>query len=167
MKFIGKVTLFDTVEAAFVSIGNGPFQTVHMVITDTATQKVLNVQNFVGLKTVLSAMSNTEVSRPPVTPETLKAEIDDVFVFNPPLTRKNHASCERIQQACRELAHVIAEEVPEGKEQVIAINNLLATALWSRQGITRRQVLVIASASPESAPADTEAAESTSPASPS
>lgn len=166
MKLIGKVPLFDTVEASFVSIGNGPFQTVHLVISDTASQKVLHIQNFVALKTVLSAM-NTEVSRPPVTPELIKDEINDVFVFNPPLSGQNLTSCQRVQNACRELAHVIAEEVPEGKEQTIAINNLLATALWARHGITRRQVVVIASASPEQLLEDSRAAESTSPASPS
>lgn len=166
MKLLGKVTLFETVEAYFLAIGEGTFETIHLVISDSKTEKVLHLENFVGLKSVLSAM-NTEVARPPITPETIKAEVNDVFIFNPPLSGNNLASCQRIQNACRDLALVIAEEVPEGKEQTIAINNLLATALWSRQGITRRQVAVISIASPEQIPAESGSSEPTSPASPS
>lgn len=164
MKVLGKITLFDNVEAAFLAIGEGVFESTHLVIHDTVTQKVLHIENFVGLKAVLSTMNN-EVSREPITPETIKAEIDDVFVFNSPLSSQNQASCERIQEACRTLAHAIAEEVPEGKDQTVAINNLLAAALWARHGITRRQVAVI-SASPVSLQEGSEVpSETTSPAS--
>ena len=91
---------------------------------------------------------NAQVSREPVSPEQIKQEIDDVFVFNPPLSIIHATSCQKIQDACKALAQVIADEVPEGKERVIAINNLLSTALFARHGITRRQVVVMSCAAP-------------------
>ncbi len=84
------------------------------------------------------------VTREPVSLEDTLQEIDDVFVFNPPQTHENLNKCLSIQNACKNLANVIARDVPEGKEQTIAINNLLATALWANHGILRRQVMVVA-----------------------
>jgi len=168
MKLIGKIPLSETVEASFLSIGEGAFESIHLVIADTKTEKIIHLENFFGLKMVLSNM-NTETARTPITPEDIKAEVNDVFVFNAPMSSQTLASCERIQNACRELALAIAEEVPEGKEQTIAINNLLATAIWARQGVTRRQVAVMAAMPlPEDQPGELPPpVASTSPASPS
>lgn len=113
---------------------------------------------------------NTEVYREPVNPNQLKQEIDDVFVFNRPMTQENAASCARVQNACKVLADIIVQEVPEGRERIVCVNNLLSTALFASHGITRRQVmLVAASPLPESPVADSPApaSDSTSPASPS
>jgi hypothetical protein len=109
-------------------------------------------------------MNNEIVTRKPVTPEQVKQEIDDVFVFNPPISAQHAASCDRIQKACKELAQAIAEEVPEGKEQTIAINNLLSTALFTRHGITRRQVVVVAMVTPDTPSPEQPQAESPAPA---
>jgi len=87
---------------------------------------------------------NAQVPREPFNPEQIKQEINDVFVFNPPLSAIHAATCKKIQNACKELAQLIADEVPEGKEQTMAINNLLAVALFARHGITRRQIVVMA-----------------------
>lgn len=116
-------------------------------------------------------MNEKEIpNRPPVSVEQTKQEINDVFVFSVPISAQHTASCERIQKACKALAQAIAEEVPEGKEQTIAINNLLSTALFARHGITRRQVVVVAVVSPDtpcSEPAPVESAPAASTCSPS
>jgi hypothetical protein len=87
-------------------------------------------------------MKDEQVNRDPVDPAAVALEIEEIFTFNPPLTPDQLTACQQIQDACKHLAHGIAKLVPEGKEQTIAINNLLATALWARHGITRRQVTV-------------------------
>lgn len=92
---------------------------------------------------------NTEVNREPVNLEKIKQEIDDVFIFKSPISNQHAESCQKIQNTCKALAQLIADEVPEGKEQTIAINNLLSAALFARHGITRRQVIMVAMAVPE------------------
>lgn len=87
-------------------------------------------------------MKDEQVNREPLDPAAIALEIEEVFTFNPPLTPDQLHACQQIQEACKHLAHGIAKLVPEGKEQTVAINNLLATALWARHGITRRQVTV-------------------------
>lgn len=89
-------------------------------------------------------MQNEQVDRPPLDLEALHQEIDDVFTFGIPITPQQNSACQQIQSACKILAHDVLRLVPEGKEQVIAINNLLAVALWSRHGITRRSIIVAA-----------------------
>lgn len=89
---------------------------------------------------------NTQIEREPLNPEKIRQEIEDTFVFNPPLSSSSAAACAKIQNACKELALLIAYEVPEGKEQTIAVNNLLSVALFARQGITRRQIAVVVTA---------------------
>lgn len=69
-------------------------------------------------------------------------EIDDHFVFNVPLTQEALDTCLKVQTECASLAHLVADATPEGKEQTIAINNILAVALWAVQAITRRQVII-------------------------
>jgi hypothetical protein len=98
-------------------------------------------------KSVLSDMkTDSEVIRQPVVLDDIRQEIDDVFVFNPPMSLAHQQSCEKIQTASKALAQVIAEEVPVGKEQTIAINNLLSAVLFARHGITKRQVMMMAAA---------------------
>lgn len=89
-------------------------------------------------------MKDEQVNREPLDPAAVLLEIEEVFTFNPPLTPEQVIACQQIQDACKHLAQGIAKLVPEGKEQTIAVNNLLATALWARHGITRRQVTVVA-----------------------
>jgi hypothetical protein len=87
---------------------------------------------------------NAEINREPINTEQAKQEIEDVFVFNAPSSVNTSFACQRIQNACKALAQAIAEEVPEGKERVVAINSLLSAALFARHGITRRQVVIVA-----------------------
>jgi hypothetical protein len=102
-------------------------------------------------------MKNEQVDRPPLDPEALRQEIEDVFTFGIPVTPEQHHACQQIQNACKTLAHGIMQLVPEGKEQTIAINNLLGVALWSRHGITRRSIIVAAGVPwEEAAPVATE-----------
>jgi hypothetical protein len=89
-------------------------------------------------------MKDEIVDRPPLNPEELTREIEEVFSFNPPLTVDQNHACQQIQNACKTLAHGILNLVPEGKEQTIAINQLLAAALWARHGICRRSIIVAA-----------------------
>lgn len=95
---------------------------------------------------------NTQVNREPVNPEQTQQDIDDIFVFRAPISQEHSDSCQKVQQACKDLAKLIAQEVPEGKEQTIAINNLLSTALFARHGITKRQVLVMSAIPQEEMP---------------
>lgn len=89
-------------------------------------------------------MKDEIADRPPLDPEALALEIEEVFSFNPPLTVDQNHACQQIQNACKTLAHGILKLVPEGKEQTIAINQLLAAALWARHGICRRSIIVAA-----------------------
>lgn len=94
-------------------------------------------------------MKKDEVAnREPVSLEETLQDIDDVFVFNPPQTQDNLIKCERIQIACKSLAKLIAQDVPQGKEQTIAINNLLSTALFANHGILKRQIVLVAVGQP-------------------
>lgn len=97
------------------------------------------------------SVMNTEVYRPPTSLAQIKQEIDETFVFNAPLSQDHATSCEKIQNASKALADLIIQEVPEGKERVICVNNILSCALFARHGITRRQVVLMAVA-PESVP---------------
>lgn len=97
----------------------------------------------------MSSKIDMLVTREPLAIDETIQEIDDIFVFNPPQTQENLNKCLTIQNACKNLASLIARDVPEGKEQTIAINNLLATALWANHGILRRQVMVVAVSQPE------------------
>ena len=89
-------------------------------------------------------MTNEQVNREPVDPAEIAAEIDEVFTFNSPQTTEQIEACRKIQASCKSLAHLISANVPEGKEQTIAVNSVLTAALWASQGITRRQVAIVA-----------------------
>jgi len=94
-------------------------------------------------------MKQDEVAnREPISAEEVEQEVDDVFRFNPPQTQENLNKCKEIQAACKNLALLIIKHVPQGKEQVIAVNNLVSTALFACHGITRRQVVVVAVPNP-------------------
>lgn len=101
-------------------------------------------------------MNNNEVFRDPVDPQKTRQEIEDVFTFNAPHSKEHYASCQKIQTACKNLAQALIDEVPEGKEQTVAINNLLSAALFARHGITRRQVLMVSVAAPSEPPVPVE-----------
>lgn len=92
---------------------------------------------------------NSQIVREITDPEQVKRDIEDVFVFNAPQSREVEASCQKIQTAIKQLALAIVDEVPEGRERTIALNNLLSAALFSRHGLTKRQVAIIAVAAPE------------------
>ena len=89
------------------------------------------------------------VVREPVSPEDVQQELDDVFLFQGSQTQENLTKCQEIQAACKNLALLITKHVPQGKEQTIAVNNLVSTALFATHGINRRQVVLVAVAAPE------------------
>jgi hypothetical protein len=96
-------------------------------------------------------MSDQMVQREPLSVEEVCRDIDDVFTFNVPHSQDNLRKCGEIQSICKSFAKKIVLDVPEGKEQTICLNNLLAVALWAAHGITRRQVsLAIVPLPPES-----------------
>ncbi len=92
----------------------------------------------------MNIRTDTEVLREPVSVQEVQDEIDDVFTFNPPQTADNQSKCQNIQSLCKQLAYVIARDVPQGKEQTIAINSVLSAALYSNHGILRRQIVMAA-----------------------
>jgi len=67
-----------------------------------------------------------------MTPEELNRRFD----HHPPTGLKVGAH-EAMRRACKELAQIIDEELPEGREKSLAMTNLEQTAFWSNAAIAR------------------------------
>jgi len=90
-----------------------------------------------------------EVKREPFDAEQFKREVDEMFVFAAAVVLPDqYKACQRIQKACRNLALLLVELLPEGNEQIVCRNTLLSVALWARHAIARRQVMVAAANPP-------------------
>ena len=90
------------------------------------------------------------VNREPINLEDVRAEIDEIFNIQNPATVDQLLACNHVQELCHQLAQAMTELVPEGRERLIAINNILAAALWARHGITRKQIVICAVPPPNS-----------------
>jgi hypothetical protein len=88
-------------------------------------------------------MIDEQVNRKPLDTVEIAKEIDEMFTFNNPKTVEQIESCQKIQKSCKNLAQLIIANVPEGKEQTVAVNSVLGAALWASQGITRRQITIV------------------------
>jgi hypothetical protein len=66
----------------------------------------------------------------------IQARIDNDFKFHPatPETGPRHA---RIRRLCHALAVELVQEVPEGREQSLALTALEETMMWANAGIAR------------------------------
>ena len=92
-------------------------------------------------------MKDHAVDRPPLDPEQTTQDIIEAFAFSN-LTPEQEADCAEVQDACQKLALLIADKLPEGKEHTVAINNVLAAALWVRHGISRRKPVLMGTTAP-------------------
>lgn len=82
-------------------------------------------------------MPNTEDS----SREWTDAEIERCFTYHAP-TPEMLPQFQAIREKAKELAYLIKKLVPDGKEQIIAINNIESASMWSNAGIARRTILM-------------------------
>lgn len=66
-------------------------------------------------------------------------EIERCFTYHAP-TPDMLPKFQAIRDKAKELAYLIAQHVPDGKEQTIAINNIEAASMWANAGIARRTI---------------------------
>lgn len=66
--------------------------------------------------------------------------IENDFSFHPatPDTAPKH---DRVRRLCKALAHELAIEVPQGREQSLMLTALEETMMWANAGIARNQFL--------------------------
>lgn len=69
----------------------------------------------------------------------LHDRVERDFEYHPatPDTGPKH---DRVRRLCRALAHELAIEVPEGREQSLALTRLEEVMMWANAGIARNQV---------------------------
>ena len=91
---------------------------------------------------------NYPVERLPLDPQALATDLAALFTFPLTLTPEQQQECQEIDAACLALAQLIAAHLPEGKEHVVAVNNVLSAALWARHGIGNRQPVTLAAGAP-------------------
>lgn len=86
--------------------------------------------------------------REPISPETAIRDVEDAFVFNNQPTEHQVKLCQHIESWGKALAIEIASLVPEGKEQTVAINNVLSAVMWCRHGIMRQPTIEFVATGP-------------------
>ena len=66
-----------------------------------------------------------------------KADIENRFAFHPATPERGevHAA---VRDECKALAYFIIHNVPEGREQSLAITHLEETMMWCNAGIARQ-----------------------------
>jgi hypothetical protein len=89
-----------------------------------------------------------EVQREPYSPQVTIEEVEKTFVFNNAPTPDQVKLCGHIEMWGKALCVEIASVVPEGKEQTIAINNVLAAVIWCRHAIQRQPTIELVSSDP-------------------
>lgn len=89
-----------------------------------------------------------EVERKPYNPQDVVNEINESFSFSTDLTEDQKRLCLHIEAFGRAMATEIAHTVPEGREQIIAINNILAAVMWSRHAIIKQPQIVLVATDP-------------------
>lgn len=93
---------------------------------------------------------NKSQELPPREPYSPQAAIEDVesnFVFNNAPTEHQVKLCQHIEAFGKAMAIEIASLVPEGKEQTVAINNVLSAVMWCRHGIMRQPTIELVATS--------------------
>jgi hypothetical protein len=154
MKMLGKVKLLGSVSAYFTRIGQGDCESYHLIIANgkdcLLTRQITGVRE--AAHSVLEGMTKQDeaVVREPIDISAALMEVDETFTFHPPPDQSQTEKCRLVQNLCQQVAQVLVQIVPEGKEQTMAVNNLLAATLFACHGITHRQVGVFV-APPEGA----------------
>lgn len=86
--------------------------------------------------------------REPYSPEASIREVEDAFVFSNHPTEHQIKLCQHIETWGKALAVEIASLVPEGKEQTVAINNVLSAVMWCRHGIMKQPTIEFVATGP-------------------
>lgn len=64
-------------------------------------------------------------------------DLENRFNFHPAKNQETKGNHETIRANCLELARVINDFVPEGREKVLAITHLEEVMMWANAGIAR------------------------------
>ena len=67
-----------------------------------------------------------------------QADIENRFAFHPAITPERGESHAAIREECKALAQFIIANVPEGREQALAITHLEEVMMWANAGIARQ-----------------------------
>lgn len=67
-----------------------------------------------------------------------KTDIDNRFTFHPPPDQATVDAYETLRGKAKELAHLINDMVPEGREKSTAITKLEEASMWANAGIARQ-----------------------------
>lgn len=59
------------------------------------------------------------------------------FSYHPATTIQKQQAHEQIREDCRALAHVLNDELPDGREKSLAITNLEQVMFWANAAIAR------------------------------
>lgn len=70
--------------------------------------------------------------------ERLNEQIERSFEYHPPGGNQVERY-KKIREAARELAHLIANNSPESREQSLAITSLEQTVMWANAAIARNE----------------------------
>ena len=67
------------------------------------------------------------------------ADIENRFAFHPATKENNRGEIHTaVRDQCKVLAYFIIRNVPEGREQALAITHLEETMMWANAGIARQ-----------------------------
>lgn len=70
----------------------------------------------------------------------LLARIESDFTYHAPLPNRNHVErYQAIRDRAKELALLVADEVPEGREQSLALTKVEEAVMWANAGIARHE----------------------------
>ena len=76
---------------------------------------------------------------PSATDKILLDRIESDFTYHPPTADQGERYV-KMRTTAKQLAHIIVELVPEGRERSLALTKLEETVMWSNAGIARKQV---------------------------
>ena len=64
--------------------------------------------------------------------------IDNRFDFHPATTAEKKGQHGSVREACKDLAHFIDNQVPDGREKALALTNLEQAMFWANAAIARQ-----------------------------
>ena len=76
---------------------------------------------------------------PSATDKILLDRIEGDFTYHPPNADQGERYV-KMRSTAKQLAHVIVDLVPEGRERSLALTKLEEVVMWSNAGIARKQV---------------------------
>lgn len=66
-------------------------------------------------------------------------DIENRFAFHPASTPDRQAAHQSVRTHCHELAGVLNDLLPEGREKSLAITNLEQTMFWANAAVARQK----------------------------